>query len=127
VASTLLVVEDEPLIRLGLVVALEDAGYAVVEAANADQAVRRMESRDDIRVLVTDVDMPGEMDGIALAHYVHRRWPPVRLIVISGKVGLKEIELPEGAAFFSKPYEEGRLLATVARMVDSGQRVSSRQ
>jgi CheY-like chemotaxis protein len=112
-----LIVEDEPLIRLGLATAVEEAGYDVVEAANASEALRRLEADQDIRLLLTDVDMPGGMDGIALAHYVRDRWPPVRLIVISGKVGVKPGQLPSGARFVSKPYQEPALLSIMQTLL----------
>src|SRR5690348_15627646 len=104
-----LVVEDEPIIRLGMVSSIEDAGFTVIEAANADEAIARLAQDDGVRVVVTDVDMPGSMDGIRLAHYVRNRWPPIRLLVISGKVGVVAAELPEGARFMSKPYQEPML------------------
>ena len=116
----ILVVEDEPLIRLGLASAIEDAGYEVSEAANAGEAIRRLEADPDIRLILTDVDMPGGMDGIALAHYVRDRWPPVQLIVISGKVGVKPGALPTGAKFVSKPYQEPLLLGMVSTMIAAG-------
>ncbi len=112
-----LIVEDEPLIRLGLATAVEEAGYDVVEAANASEALRRLEADQDIRLLLTDVDMPGGMDGIALAHCVRDRWPPVRLIVISGKVGVKPGQLPSGARFVSKPYQEPALLSIMQTLL----------
>lgn len=113
----MLVVEDEPLIRLGMLALLEQAGFAVREAADADEAIEILEREPGIRVVVTDVDMPGSMDGVRLAHAVRTRWPPVRLIVISGKVGLSEIELPAGARFFSKPFQEAFLLRTINEMI----------
>jgi CheY-like chemotaxis protein len=116
----ILVVEDEPLIRLGLLSAIEDAGYAVADAANADEAIRKLETLADIRLIVTDVDMPGSMNGIRLAHYVRRKWPPIQLVVISGKVGVQPAELPEGARFISKPYQEPVLLNLVATMINAG-------
>ncbi len=111
-----LVVEDEPLIRLGLASAIEEAGYDVAEAANANEAIRVLE-QDRVQLVLTDVDMPGGMDGIRLAHYVRDRWPPVQLIVISGKVGVKPGELPAGAQFVSKPYQEPQLLGLVQSMI----------
>lgn len=112
-----LVVEDEPLIRLGLASVIEEAGYEVAEAANAGEAIRALERDRTVSLVLTDVDMPGGMDGIRLAHYVRDRWPPVQLIVISGKVGLKPGELPTGARFVSKPYQEPQLLGLVQAMI----------
>jgi CheY-like chemotaxis protein len=116
----ILVVEDEPLIRLGLVSTIEDAGYDVIEAASADDAIRQLEKTDDVRLILTDVDMPGSMDGIRLASYVRRRWPPIQLVVISGKVGVTSGQLPAGARFVSKPYQESVLLNLVETMMAAG-------
>lgn len=115
-----LVVEDEPIIRLGMALSIEDAGYEVVEAANADEAITRLSADDEVRVVVTDVDMPGSMDGIRLAHYVRRRWPPIQLLVISGKVGITPGQLPEGVPFMSKPYQEPQLLNTIQTLAGRG-------
>jgi CheY-like chemotaxis protein len=116
----ILVVEDEPLIRLGLASAVEDAGYAVIEAANADEAILRIVADEEVRLVVTDVDMPGTMDGIRLAHYIRKRWPPIQLLVISGKVGLIPGQLPTGARFMSKPYQEPQLLTTIEALMSAG-------
>jgi CheY-like chemotaxis protein len=74
--SPVLIVEDEPLIRIGAVKTIEDAGFEVIEAASADEAIRILECRGDIRVVFTDIDMAGSMDGLKLAHAVCNRWPP---------------------------------------------------
>jgi CheY-like chemotaxis protein len=111
-----LVVEDEPIIRLGIVSSIEDAGYAVVEAASADEAISLLARDSEVAVIVTDVDMPGSMDGIRLAHYVRRRWPPIQMLVISGKIGVIPGELPSGVRFMSKPYQEPQLLSTIATL-----------
>jgi CheY-like chemotaxis protein len=115
-----LVVEDEPIIRLGMVSSIEDAGYAVIEAASADEAISRLLEDNEVGVVVTDVDMPGSMDGIRLAHYVRNRWPPIQLLVISGKVGVKPGELPAGARFMSKPYQEPQLINTIDTLAGVG-------
>src|ERR1017187_8269176 len=91
-----LVVEDEPLVRLGAVQAIEDAGFEVIEAANADEAIRILENRSDIRVVFTDIQMPGSIDGLKLVHAVRNRWPPIRIIVTSGHGRVSEQDLPEG-------------------------------
>jgi CheY-like chemotaxis protein len=115
--AKILIVEDEPLIRLGIVIMLERSGFDAIEADTADEAIKIIEARGDIRLVVTDVDMPGTMDGVRLAHYIRSKWPPIKLIVISGKVGLSTIDLPPGARFFSKPYEDATLLNTIDRMI----------
>jgi two-component system, response regulator PdtaR len=99
-----LIVEDELLVRLGAVQMIEDAGFEVIEAANADEAIRILESRRDIRVVFTDVQMPGSMDGLKLAHAVRNRWPPIKIIVTSGRTMPTELDLPEGGHFLAKPY-----------------------
>jgi CheY-like chemotaxis protein len=115
-----LVVEDEPIIRLGMVSTIEDAGYQVLEAANADEAIAMLVADGDVRVVVTDVDMPGSMDGIKLAHYVRQKWPPIQLLVISGKVGVSPDQLPSGVPFMSKPYQEPRLLNIISTLAGTG-------
>jgi two-component system, response regulator PdtaR len=99
-----LVVEDEHLIRMDTVSSLEAAGFIVHEAANAAEAIRCLELHNDIRLVFTDVNMPGSMDGLALAHYVRGRWPPVKIIVTSGYAKLGKSDLPPGALFVEKPY-----------------------
>ena len=105
VVQSILVVEDEALIRLAAVDIVESAGFIAVEASNADAAIKILEARSDISVVFTDVDMPGSMDGLKLAHYIRDRWPPIILIVASGKAIVAESQLPTGARFFNKPYE----------------------
>ena len=86
-ATAVLIVEDEPLVRFCAVQTVEEAGFAVIEAANADEAIAILESRRDIRVVFTDIHMPGSMDGLKLAHAVRDRWPPIKIIVTSGRDG----------------------------------------
>lgn len=100
----ILVVEDEPLLLLDALDMVEDAGFTAYGASNADEAIRLLERHDDIRVLFTDVDMPGSMDGLRLAHAVRDRWPPMGIIVASGHIRVKAEELPENGMFFPKPY-----------------------
>lgn len=118
-----LVVEDEPIIRLGLAIAIEDAGYEVLEAASADEALVRLQLDSSYGVMVTDVDMPGSINGIQLAHQVRGRWPQVQILVISGKVGVMPGELPPGVSFMSKPYQEPRLLGMIEVLAARGSAV----
>lgn len=113
---SILVVDDEPLIRLGLVSLLEEWGYEAFSVGNATAAIAMLEANRSIELVITDVDMPGTMDGIALATYVAARWPPVRLIVVSGKVVPADRELPDGARFFSKPYHDQVMHAAIEEM-----------
>src|ERR1700683_545924 len=102
---TILIVEDEPLVRLCAVDTVVAAGFEVIEAASADEAIRILESRNDIRLVFTDIQMPGLMDGLKLAHAVRNRWPPIKIIVTSGRELATEDDLPEGGRFFAKPYD----------------------
>ena len=106
-----LLVEDEPLVLMDTVEMVRDAGYDVISAPNADKAIDILESRTDIRVVVTDVNMPGSMDGLKLAHAVRGRWPPVEIIFVSA-LNLSG-PLPERGLFFLKPYDPIDLLAAI--------------
>lgn len=112
-----LVVEDEPLIRICAVDLVESLGFETIEAASADDAIAILEQRSDISIVFTDIHMAGSMDGLELAAYVRNRWPPVSFIVVSGEQKPEASELPEGAYFFSKPYDAsavGEALLTLA-------------
>ena len=101
---SVLVVEDEHLVRMDTASSLEAAGFRVFEAENAAEAIRCLELHNEIRLIFTDINMPGSMDGLALARYVRGRWPPVKIIVTSGYVKLRDSDLPSGALFIEKPY-----------------------
>jgi CheY-like chemotaxis protein len=111
-----LVVDDEPLVRMLAVEVAEEAGFEVLEASNADEAVILLETVPGIRILMTDVDMPGSMDGLKLAASVRDRWPPVEIIVVSGMQRPRIHELPERAIFFDKPYDIGKMLMQLQKM-----------
>jgi CheY-like chemotaxis protein len=91
--ALVLVVEDELLIRMQAVSMIEEAGYDVVEASNADEAIAILEARTDIRIVFTDIEMPGSMDGLKLARYVRDRWPPIQLVVTSGRHHVDDADL----------------------------------
>ena len=111
-----LIVEDEPFLMMHAVDVVEDAGFDTLEAANADRAVEILESRDDIRVIVTDVQMPGSMDGLKLARAVRDRWPPILIIVVSGHHRLQPGDLPDNVTFLTKPYSERQMHDALAQM-----------
>lgn len=119
IPAVVLVVEDEMLLRMRAVNMVEDAGYTSVEAVDADEAVAILESRSDIALMFTDIQMPGSMDGLKLAHAVHRRWPPIKIIVVSGQLKLADIELPADSQFFGKPLEAEVVVAQMQRMIGS--------
>src|SRR5436305_11396532 len=98
-----LVVEDEMVLRMRAVDIVEDAGFLPIEAVSADQAVQILESRDDIALLFTDIQMPGSMDGLKLAHSVHTRWPHIKIILVSGQIEVSDADKPTDSRFFQKP------------------------
>jgi CheY-like chemotaxis protein len=99
-----LVVEDEPLLRMDAVDMIRQSGFDVVEASNADEAIVLLETRLDIELVFTDIDMPGSMNGIKLAHAVRNRWPPIRIFATSGHFTVRDGDLPSDVRFLSKPY-----------------------
>lgn len=99
-----LIVEDEFLLRMDAAEMIEAAGFEIVEAGNADQAIEILESRRDITVVFTDIQMPGSMDGLKLAQAVRGGWPPVKIVATSGRPNVGERDLPEGGRFLPKPY-----------------------
>ena len=112
-----LVVEDQPIIRMGALELVRSAGFEAIEAEDADAAIRILQSRSDIRLVFTDVEMPGTIDGLKLAHYVRYRWPPVLLIVASGRTTIAESQLPAGARFFQKPYHDNTIVEAMIGML----------
>ena len=117
VPAVILVVEDEMLLRMRAVDMIEDAGYTSVEAVDADQAVAILEFRSDIALLLTDIQMPGSMDGLQLAHTVHERWPPIRIILVSGRLNPANIDIPADSLFFGKPIEAEKMIAQMRTMI----------
>ena len=105
-----LVVEDDALVRTFAVEVVEEAGFVAIEAANADDAIVILEHRADIALVFTDIDMPGSMDGLKLAHAVRNRWPPIKIVIVSGKSNLSDSELPSNCRFFAKPYPVSRMI-----------------
>ena len=112
-----LVVEDEALIRLDIVDQLADEGYEVLEAGSADEAVALLEANPAIRILFTDIDMPGSMDGLKLAAAVRDRWPPVKIVVTSGHRMVEITDLPDGSVFFSKPYHHRKVVTSFRELL----------
>lgn len=112
----ILVVEDELFLRLNAVEMIEAAGFTAVAAANADEAIEILESRNDIRVVFTDIQMPGAMDGLKLAQAVRGRWPPIEIIATSGHVAVSEADLPERGRFVAKPYSATELAQALTEL-----------
>jgi CheY-like chemotaxis protein len=110
IVPVILVVEDEALIRLSAVGMLEDAGFRMIEAVNSDQALELLEADSDIQLLFTDVNMPGAIDGLALARQVHDRWPHIGIIVASARAMPQPDEMPAGCRYHQKPYSPDRVV-----------------
>jgi CheY-like chemotaxis protein len=113
-----LVVEDDFLIRMHAAEMIEDAGFEVVEASNADEAVAILEARLDIAVVFTDIQMPGSMDGLKLARAVRNRWPPIHIVATSGLVDVRTGDLPKGGRFLPKPYSSTQVIGALHELTD---------
>jgi two-component system, response regulator PdtaR len=107
--TTVLVVEDEFLIRVNTVEMVEEAGYEAVEATNADEGLAMLERRDDVAVVVTDINMPGSMNGLELAQVIAENWPRVRVVLTSGRFFLRDEDLPDNDRFILKPYDSAQI------------------
>jgi CheY-like chemotaxis protein len=112
-----LIVEDEFLLRMNAVDMIRAAGFEVVEAANADEAIDILETRRDITVVFTDIQMPGSMDGLKLARAVRGRWPPIKIVATSGHVDVAETDLPEGGRFLPKPYSPNQIADLLRELI----------
>ena len=111
-----LIVEDESLLRMDAVDMIQAAGFEVVEAANADQAIAILEGRRDISVVFTDIQMPGSMDGLKLARAVRGRWPPIKIVATSGHAHVTQLDLPEGGRFIAKPYSPNEITGVLREL-----------
>jgi two-component system, response regulator PdtaR len=112
-AAKVLVVEDEALLLFSISDELTEAGFEVFEASNAAEALEQLEAHKDIALIFTDVDMPGDMDGLKLSAYVRDRWPPIRIVVTSGKLRPPAHALPEEGVFIAKPYTTANVVAAL--------------
>jgi two-component sensor histidine kinase/DNA-binding NarL/FixJ family response regulator len=119
-STNVLVVEDEMVLRMRAVDIVEDAGFTAVEAVSADEALSILESRSDISLLFSDIQMPGSMDGLKLAHAVHSRWPSIKIILVSGQVKLSDADRPADSRFFGKPLEVKQMIAELQDMIGAG-------
>lgn len=121
--DAIMVVEDDILVRMVAADILVEAGFRVVEARNAQEALTLLEARFDVRVVFTDCNMPGAIDGIGLAHLIHERAPKVGLLVTSGKMRPAATDLPPGTRFLPKPYPRLTMVEEVRSLlgaVDDG-------
>jgi CheY-like chemotaxis protein len=114
--AIVLIVEDEPLQRMDMVDMAERAGFEVLEAIDADHAVALLEKRTDIRLVITDIDMPGAMDGMKLAAAVRERWPPIEIIIVTAGSMPSQQDLPERAIVMAKPLNYERVIEAMNRL-----------
>jgi two-component system, response regulator PdtaR len=114
---TVLVVEDDVLLRMDAVDIIRNAGFEAVEAANADEAIAILEARPNIHVVFTDIQMPGSMDGLKLAKFVKYRWPPIKIVATSGLVKVSREDLPAGGRFLAKPYTPAEVIRTLHELL----------
>jgi CheY-like chemotaxis protein len=112
----ILIVEDEFLLRLDSAETIEHAGFEVIQAASADEAIAILNARPDIHVVFTDIQMPGSMDGLKLARFVRNRWPPIKIVATSGRVVASADDLPAGSVFLPKPYLGADVVATLREL-----------
>jgi CheY-like chemotaxis protein len=111
-----LILDDEPLQRMTVADMLYEAGFWTVEAADAEQAIRALESRDDIRIVFLDIVMREGIDGLALANIIRERWPHIAIVLTSGKMYAPEHALPDHAVFFHKPYRSRDIVPVLHQM-----------
>ena len=119
--AVILVVEDETLLRELAVDILEDAGFVVLEAGDAEAAVGLLETRPDIAALFTDINMPGAMNGLELVDAVRERWPSIKILVASGDVRPRLFDLPVDSVFLGKPYRGEAVVAGLRSLMTGGQ------
>ncbi|MDB5454530.1 MAG: response regulator [Caulobacter sp.] len=112
-----LIVEDEPLVRMLAHDVLAEAGFGVIEAVNAEEALVLLDARPDTAVLFSDVNMPGSLNGFGLARLAVLKWPRLAILVTSGK-GVGTGDLPETARYLQKPYSPSALVEAVTRLLD---------
>jgi CheY-like chemotaxis protein len=115
-----LVVEDDFLLRMDAADMIEAAGFEVIEAGSADEAIATLEARSDISVVFTDIQMPGSMDGLKLARAVRGRWPPIKIVATSGLSHIQEADLPEGGRFLPKPYSAIQITGVLLEVMEGG-------
>jgi CheY-like chemotaxis protein len=114
--AVILIVEDDVLIRLDAAQMIAGGEFDVIEAANADEAIVVLETRLDVTVVFTDIQMPGSMDGLKLAAAVRDRWPPIKIIATSGQATIGRDDLPDGGRFLPKPYSPAQILKTLREL-----------
>ena len=116
ITATVLVVEDDTLVRMHGTNILEEAGYEVVEASNADEALAILNQKSDVHLVFSDVTMPGSMDGLELARLVNERWPHIHLLLTSAHHRLPDAEVPGEGKFVRKPWSSESLIERIREL-----------
>jgi two-component system, response regulator PdtaR len=116
IGPVILIVEDEFLLRMDSAELIENAGFEVIQASNADEAIDILKARPGIHVVFTDIQMPGSMDGLKLARFVRNRWPPIKIVATSGLLRVEDDDLPAGSVFLPKPYRGTEVVATLREL-----------
>ncbi len=116
--ATILIAESEAIVRMELADWLTEKGLIVLQAEGADEAIALLDAHPEVKLLLTDIKMPGSMDGARLARHVRGRWPPVKIIVISGSIDAQSAELPEDSVFLSKPFAHEDLWPSIAYLAN---------
>ncbi|SDS82759.1 response regulator [Bradyrhizobium canariense] len=119
--AVILIVEDDSLLRELAVEIVEEAGFITLEAGDAAEAVGLLETRTDIAVVFTDINMPGRVDGTRLAYMVSERWPSIKILVSSGQARLQQCNLPSNSAFLGKPYRGQAVIAQLHSLVGAAE------
>jgi DNA-binding NtrC family response regulator len=114
--AAILIVEEQALVRMESADIVKDAGFEALEARDADEAVRILAARSDIRVVFLETKISGSIDGLTLAKVIRDRWPPVHLILTSGLDVTNEDELPENSIFIQKPYSSEQVTAALCEL-----------
>jgi two-component system, response regulator PdtaR len=113
IGPVILIFEDEFLLRMDSAELIENAGFEVIQAGNAGEAIEILKDRPGIHVVFTDIQKPGSMDGIKLARSVRNRWPPIKIVATSGLLWVEDDDLPAGSVFLPKPYRGPEVIATL--------------
>jgi DNA-binding NtrC family response regulator len=116
-SRVVLIVEHDGLLKLLTAAIIEDAGFAALQASDADEALAILERRSDIALMLTSVAMPGSMDGLGLARTVCKRWPAIKTIIASGQVRLIGSDLTAGSRFFLKPYDAQTMISEIRSLI----------
>ena len=112
-----LLVEDEALVRMIAADGLQEEGFKVLEAAHGEEALSVLQATPGVRALITDVEMPGPLNGFALARLVKQRWPHIGIVIMSGRMAPGPEKSPMGAQFLPKPFTPANLVAAVQKVL----------